>query len=143
MGFHTSFRSQSKGVSDVGKRYSIDILRHSAEKDQMKTFVNLDGDKLGIEFDDDLNKFRFFMYHDKKKNVKGETAWCSVTASMPKMEKLLYSMVAEYYNRAGRLVNGELPMYTRLELKIPVTHLYYHANAGTLDKLLEKEVIYF
>lgn len=127
----------------MSKRYSIQALRHSSEKEQLKTFVNLDGKQIGIEFNDSLNKFRFFIYQDKKKNSEYETDWCSISADMHKMERLMRGMIADYYEAAGRLTNGELPMYTRLEIRIPVTHLYYHANAGTLEKLLEKEIIYF
>lgn len=48
-------------------RYDISILKHSKEpKPKLKTFVNLDGQKLGIEFDDQLENCRFFIYTKKE-----------------------------------------------------------------------------
>lgn len=128
----------------MSKRYSIQILRHSCEKEQLKTFINLDGNQLGIEFSDDLSEFRYFIYRDKKRNVVCETDWYKTDSTLPELEKPLHDMILTWYKEHDHgLKKNDLPMYTRLELKIPVTHLYYHVNAGTLPKLLEKEIIYF
>ena len=49
--------------SQVGDsmKYDINILRHSKEeRQQLKTFINLDDNKIGIEFDDKKTKCRYF-----------------------------------------------------------------------------------
>lgn len=128
----------------MAKRYHIDILRHSKEeKDPLKSFVNLDGQKIGIEFDDELTSCRFFLYTKKKAESSCETEWISLDETFQLMESTLFDMIRAYYKKTGRLIRGELPMYTRLELRMPVVHLYYHANAGTLPRVLEREIIYF
>ncbi len=131
------------GAPTLGNRYNIDILRHSKEPEQLKSFVNLDGQKLGIEFNEELTRCRFFIYADKKAQSSYDTDWISLDDTLHTMKSVLFDMVRQYYKDKDRLIRGDLPMYTRLELQIPAVHLYYHANAGTLPKLFEREIIYF
>ena len=132
--------------SQVGDsmKYDINILRHSKEeRQQLKTFINLDNNKIGIEFDDKKTKCRYFFYKGKKKNADYYSEWVDLNETQANLGKPLYNLVKKYYRDHDRLVDGELPMYTSLELGIPITHLFFHVNAGTLDKVLTKEIIYF
>lgn len=52
-------------------------------------------------------------------------------------------MIIDYYREHDRLASdGDLPLYTRIELALPIGHLHFHAYAGTLEKVLAKEIIY-
>lgn len=125
-------------------KYDIQILRHSKEeKDQLKSFINLDNHHIGIEFDDDFKRCRYFLYKDKKKHADQYSDWVKMSGTRDELSLPLFAMVQKYYAEHSRLVDGDLPLYTKIELMIPVTHLYYHINAGTLNRVLEKEIIYF
>ena len=68
-------------------RYDISILKHSKEpKPKLKTFVNLDGQKLGIEFDDQLENCRFFIYTKKKKDASEYSSWISIYEDEKKIQ---------------------------------------------------------
>lgn len=125
-------------------RYDISILKHSKEpKPKLKTFVNLDGQKLGIEFDDQLENCRFFIYTKKKKDASDYSSWVSIYEDEKKIQDVLYAMIVNYYQDHDRLASdGNLPLYTRIELALPIAHLHFHAYAGTLEKVLAKEIIY-
>lgn len=123
------------------KHYRLEEVCHSKEtKPQKKTFVNLDGHTLGLDIDWDANQFRFTIFKGKKKNVKLEGNFMSFDTEKDDIKENLVDIVSKWYTSHGR--NSELPMYTRMELAIPASHLHYHLEAGTLARILEKEVIY-
>lgn len=123
------------------KHYKLDEVRYSKEtKPQKKTFVNLDGHTLGLDIDWIANQFRFTIFKDKKKNVKAEGKFMSFDSEKENIKQELVNVVSQWYTSHGR--SADLPMYTRMELAIPASHLHYHLEAGTLSRILEKEIIY-
>lgn len=124
--------------------YDIKILCHSIEpRPQLKTFINLDGNQLGVQIMEDLRGVRFFIYKDKRKNQVMTSKWFPFNSKYSKMCKRMLDMLKVYYEEHDRLVDGELPSYTVIEAKKLVSHLNYHILAKTLHGLLEKEVIYY
>lgn len=123
------------------ERFNAELLRYSKEpKPKKKTFVVLDDNELGFELDWDSDTITFFIYKGKKKNqlLKGESI--SIYSGEVLIRENLYSLISKYYALRDR--DPELTMYTKIELNIIVSHLNYHAFAGTLKKVLTKEVIY-
>jgi hypothetical protein len=103
----------------------------------------LDGNKLGLEVDKELGSFRFFIYKKVKKHRLMQSGWVRNGADQSELYKTLAKMIKRYYKLMERLGDdGNLPIYTEIELKKLISHLHYHQNAGTLSKILEKEVIY-
>lgn len=124
--------------------YDINILVHSKEpRPQLKSFINLDDNKLGIEINEDLQGCRFFIYHGRRRNQIYKTNWFRYYSKFDKMCKRLLDLLKLYYADHERLVDGELPVYTVIEAKKLVSHLNFHILAGTLHGLIEKEVIYY
>ena len=124
--------------------YDISILVHSKEpRPQLKTFINLDDNKLGIEINEDLRGCRFFIYHEKRRNQIYKSKWFRYYSKFEKMVFRMTDLLKRYYADHNRLVDGELPVYTVIEAKKLVSHLNYHILAGTLHGLIEKEVIYY
>lgn len=128
----------------MSELYDLGLVRHSKEeKPQLKSFVNLDGKKIGIEINWELGSLRFFTYDKKKKNQLQKSRWVALNQNQQTIYQALADMIFEYYKEAGRLdAKGRLPMYTQIELKVPVSHIHFHINAGTLKEILDKEVIY-
>ena len=124
--------------------YDISIIIHSKEtRPQLKTFINLDDNKLGVEIDEELQGCRFFIYNGKRRNQIYKSKWFRYYTRFEKMCKRMTDLLKMYYGDHNRLVEGELPIYTVIEAKKLVSHLNYHILAGTLHGLLEKEVIYY
>lgn len=124
------------------ERYDISQLKHSKEsKPQKKTFVLLDKNHLGFAINWDKEIISFFIYKEKRKDIVLETKFMSLYSGEKKFSQELESLISSYYRLTGR--DPELPMYTKIELRLPMSHLNFHVNAGTLKKILDKEVIYF
>jgi len=120
--------------------YPLDRVRHSKEsRPQKKSFLPLDGYALGLEVDWEHEELRYFLYKDKRRNTYSESDWVGFYAGEKALRKPLYDLVAKYYTEVGR---AGLLDYTKMELNIPVGHLHYHIWAGTLQRVLQKEVIY-
>jgi len=128
----------------TGDLFDAELVMHSKEaKPKLKLFVNLDTNKLGIEIDRELGSLRFFIYKKKKKHQLMKGQWIGIHQDVMPIYKTLEALILRYYKMMDRLEpNGSLPMYTQIELRKLVSHLHFHANAGTLEKLLSKEIIY-
>ena len=128
----------------MGELYDCELVLHSKEvKPKIKMFVNLDANKLGLEINWDLSAMRFFIYKKKKKHKLMSSDWIGLHQDVMPIYKTLEKLILRYYKMMDRLeTNGSLPMYTQIELRKVVSHVHYHANAGTLEKLLSKELIY-
>ena len=128
----------------MGELYDCELVFHSKEvKPKIKMFVNLDTNKLGLEITWDLSAMRFFIYKKKKKHKLMTSDWIGLHQDVMPIYHTLEKLIVRYYKMMDRLEsNGSLPMYTQIELRKVVSHVHYHANAGTLEKLLSKELIY-
>lgn len=96
---------------------------------------------MGFDLDWNTEMIAFRVYKNKKKNAIIEGEPISIYAGEEALRSSLMRVISEYYRLTGR--DPELKKYTIIELSLPVSHLNYHANAGTLRRVLEKEVIYF
>lgn len=122
--------------------YRLDEVRHSKEeKPARKTFVQLDGNEIGFDLDWETEMVAFRIFKQKKKNTILEGSPISLYAGEDALCSNLKHLVSEYYRMTGR--DPELKMYTIIELSIQISHLNYHVYAGTLRRVLEKEIIYF
>lgn len=128
----------------MGELYDLSLVRYSKEvKPQLKSFINLDENKLGLEVNWELQSMRFFIYKKKKKHQLMKSQWIGLHQDKERVYAALILLVKRYYKLMQRLEpSGDLPMYTKMELKIPASHLHFHANAGTLQQILDKEIIY-
>lgn len=128
----------------MGELFDIELLQHSKEaKPKLKLFVNLDTNRLGLEINWDLAAMRFFIYKKKKKHKLMSSDWIGLHQDVMPIYKTLEKLILRYYKMMDRLEeNGSLPMYTQIELRKLVSHVHFHANAGTLEKLVSKEIIY-
>lgn len=127
----------------MSELYELDLVKYSKEeKPKLKSFVNLDSNKLGLEVNWELGSFRFFIYKQKKKHQLMKSNWVRMKAEKDQLYKTLLVLIMRYYKFMDRLQSDGLPIYTQMELRSVVSHLHYHANADTLRKVLSKEVIY-
>ena len=124
--------------------YRLDDVRHSREeRKRLATFVTLDGCELGLEIQWELRGLRFTIFSEHKRNVIAKSRWISFAESQETMYDALQDLVRSYYVDHGKITEyEELPTHTRIELRVPISHLHFHINAGTLRTLLEKEIIY-
>ena len=128
-------------MSKETDRYPLQRVRHSKEtKPQKKSFQPLDDYNIGIEIDWSNEKLRYFLYKKRKKSPYMESEWVGFYDGELALRKPLYEMVNEYFVKTGK--SDTLPIYTKIELNLPVGHLHYHIWAGTLQRVLEKEIIY-
>lgn len=124
------------------ERYPLEQMRYSKEeRTQKKTFINLDGNALGIEIDWENETALFFIYREKRRNDVIKSDSFSWYDDHMIIRKIMFKMISEYYRQQGR--DPKLAMYTRIELALPITAFQYHVYAGTLAQVCEKEVIYF
>lgn len=107
---------------------------------QMKTYINLDDNQLGLSVDWDNSMVGFFIYKKKKKFPIMESPMKSMSLEKAELEQLMFDLVQRYYNSQGR---GPLSKYTKLELSLLTFQIWFHISAGTLPRLVEKEVIYY
>lgn len=124
--------------------YRLDEVRHSREdRKHLATFVTLDGCELGLDIQWELRGLRFTIFRKHKRDKLATTRWISFASSQETMYNTLYELVLDYYREHGKTIedNG-LPTFTRIELRVPISHLHFHINAGTLSDLLQKEIIY-
>ena len=123
------------------ERFDLDkVLENSPEEvPNMMTFVVLEGKKIGFEIDWEKQTVMFFLYLEKKRNIVRTSEILSWYAGNAQLQHALYRMIVQHYKSIGK--KPRIPMYAEMELAIPVTQLNYHIWAGTLDKVLQKEVI--
>ena len=122
-------------------RYSLKLILKMVEvRPQMKTYINLDDNQLGPSVDWDNSMVGFFIYKKKKKFPIMESPMKSMTLEKAELEQLMFDLVQRYYNSQGR---GSLSKYTKLELSLLTFQIWFHISAGTLPRLVEKEVIYY
>ena len=123
------------------ERFDLDkVLENSPEEvPNMMTFVVLEGKKIGFEIDWEKQTVMFFLYLEKKRYVVRPSEILSWYACNAQLQHALYRMIVQHYKSIGK--KPRIPMYAEMELAIPVTQLNYHIWAGTLDKVLQKEVI--
>lgn len=121
--------------------FKLEQFRRSKETaPQQKTFVALNGNEIGVEINWDDKTFCFFLFKDKRKNRIMETKHIPLETRSVYYRELIWGLFSEYYKTIDK--DPDLPMYTKMELGIYVSHLHYHAMAKTLPKVLEKQVIY-
>lgn len=121
--------------------YPLERIRHSKEdRPQKKSFVPLDGLSIGLEINWTDEQLRYFLYKDRRKNRTLTSEWIALYSSEQELREPLYAIISEHYRAAGR--GQTLPDYTKIELNLPIGHLHYHIWAGTLQKILQKEIIY-
>ena len=123
------------------ERYDLSIIQHSKEtKPKKKSFINLDDCSLGFTYDREKQKLGFYIYKGKRKNVVLETEPFSIDAELSEIRNSLESLISRYYERNNR--DPTLPMYTVMELRIIASHMFFHCQSRTIDRLVKKETIY-
>lgn len=139
--------------------YDISLLMHSLETGdwygkQRKRFLNLDDNTLGIGIDQELNTMCFFIFKEKKTNIvkyhsrrwnkdlKYRSAFIKLNCDFYIIWRTLNNLIYKYYENNDRLIRDDIPTYTQMEMQKICGHVWYHIQAGTLNQLLEKEVIY-
>lgn len=121
--------------------YPLDRVRNAREpRQQKKSFVPLDGYQIGLEIDWGAEILRYFLYKDKRHDVLLKSEWVSFYDKEKGLRAPLHELILTYYKSINR--TSKLSDYTKMELNIPVGHLYYHIWAGTLRKVLSKEIMY-
>ena len=124
--------------------HKLDEVRHSREtRPHLITFINLEGCDIGIEFQWELRGLRFTIYREHRRNIEAKTRWISFDSDQQTMYDELLNLVTKFLrDHNWELDDNELPKYAQIELWIPISHLHYHINAGTIEELFTKEIIY-
>lgn len=123
------------------ERFALQQVRHSKEtKPQKKSFLPLDDYNIGIEINWTDEQVRYFLYKKRKKSPYMESDWVGFYEGELALREPLYKLINDYFIETGK--SDTLPIYTKIELNLPIGHLHYHIWAGTLRRVLAKEVIY-